>query len=389
MIASLEAGLARSTGELWEELDRLGKRAANNKARMEELRSHRHERCSQACSAATSPIPSGERGQPEGSCDASTQASDGESWEPQREAARKSVNEELQALRAGMKKMAEECEALRKQVADAKSEAADEKFFTSCVEQALDEQTTQQKKAQAELAKLKAEREAIQEGAAPNRDEENQELLAQNRELMLTIQMFKQECETLNAENKTLRESVSAFEENLDRVTSQNAKLLGHSNHRQKIHYTFKLKEENGKLRDELRKTQQKLLQMQGNRRGQDLVAAFAPFSVESRQGRRSVPNLAMAASLGAGAPASSGAAPGVPSACAARQARPSVRGAVMAEERILERVSLDFQHFTALIGRAISAGGEDEPLGACSDVAALLAQLRGVVSRCGPRLHP
>lgn len=117
-------------------------------------------------------------------------------------------------------------------------------------------------------------------------DDENQELLSQNRELALTLQLFKQDCELLSAENKSLHESLAAFEANLDRVTSQNAKLLGHSNHRQKIHYTFKLKEENGRLREELRRAQHKVLQLEGSRRGQDIRGpAFSGSFAEGRPG--------------------------------------------------------------------------------------------------------
>jgi len=296
MITNLEAGLSRSTGQLWEELERIGERAASNSARMEGMRARREaevdaapgDEPAQTRSAATSPLP-GSR-------------------------------ERLQDV---------------------------------CVQVSHD----------------------IPSGC----DDENQELLSQNRELALTLQLFKQDCELLSAENKSLHESLAAFEANLDRVTSQNAKLLGHSNHRQKIHYTFKLKEENGRLREELRRAQHKVLQLEGSRRGQDLVDALAPFSAEPRQGRRSAPNLAALATAPAAAPARQAKrrAEGPEAQRPAEEAQRRCR----AQERILERVSLDFRHFTALIERAVS----DEAPGACGDAAALLARLRSSVAN-GPR---
>merc|ERR1712232_514017 len=51
----------------------------------------------------------------------------------------------------------------------------------------------------------------------------------------------------------------------LERVADQHAKLMGHTNQKQKIRYTLRLKEESIALRQELHKAQQRAAQVEEN----------------------------------------------------------------------------------------------------------------------------
>merc|ERR1719223_344096 len=104
----------------------------------------------------------------------------------------------------------------------------------------------------------------------------SEELSVQNRELVLTVHQFKQESELLEAEGQSLRKRLAIFEENLDRVTGQNAQLMGHANHRQKIHHTMQLKEELCQLHMKLRKAHDRIVRLQVDKWGGDFLEALA-----------------------------------------------------------------------------------------------------------------
>lgn len=178
----------------------------------------------------------------------------------------------------------------------------------------------------------------------------------QNRELLFTVQQFKQDCEMLEAENASLRDTVATFEESLERVTGQHAKLIGHVNHKQKIKYTIKLKEENAHLRDELKKSRKLQLSSEANKHGGLLEA---------------LPSLATLSQT-----------------CAAqRQRSPGVRpvdawiaqGLSQTQQSLIEAISLDFLHLRALIERAVSPT-ESSASRNC-DMGTLLQRLRRVVA--------
>merc|ERR1719356_124660 len=100
----------------------------------------------------------------------------------------------------------------------------------------------------------------LRENLEATRREHTREQLAseglpeQNRELSLTLRQLKHDLEMAESENRSLREAVALFEEDLERVTGQGAQAAGHMNHKQKIRYTLKLKDEINRLFAELKR---------------------------------------------------------------------------------------------------------------------------------------
>merc|ERR1719272_1245411 len=177
-----------------------------------------------------------------------------------------------------------------------------------------------------------------------------------NSELLLTLEQFKQDCETLQAENQGLRESVAAFEDNLDKVAGQNAKMMGHTNHKQKIMYTMKLQESNTKLREEVNKMRKKYLALEASKRGTlfealPSLSALLPACCPS-QSRSTLSGVA--------------AAP------------PRPQGLSQAHEIVLEAVIQDFLHLRALLERAVSEVEiADQGQTQSNDMSMLLKRLR------------
>jgi len=101
------------------------------------------------------------------------------------------------------------------------------------------------------------------------------ELRVQNRELNLTMQQFKQDCELLDVENCSLRNRLESFENDLERVTSQNATLIGHVNHKQKIRHTLQLKDEISRLRVALQKAHEQIVTLEVSKRSADFCEAL------------------------------------------------------------------------------------------------------------------
>merc|ERR1712046_191363 len=62
-----------------------------------------------------------------------------------------------------------------------------------------------------------------------NHTEGSEGLLAQNRELMLTLQLFEQNCKHLESENASLKEAEKMLQTNLEQLSNQHAALLGHT----------------------------------------------------------------------------------------------------------------------------------------------------------------
>jgi len=254
-----------------------------------------------------------------------------------------------------------------------------------------------------------------------------EDLLAQNNQLVLSLQLLKQDCDLLEAENRNLKDTAAMFEQNFDRVAGQHARLMGHANHKQKIHHTLRLKEDNLQLRSELTRVRKRLLQLEASRRGESLVDALAPLSAavhpvdapEARactpkngdrsctpknapvrsytpkqgaarasQVRRSASSAALGQSSAAGEsdPFFVGSATGSNTASrGTSDAAEQRRLHCCNHERTLERISVDFRHFTALIERAVAASdlGTERDEGA--DLASLLQRLRSVVVKSAP----
>jgi chromosome segregation ATPase len=85
----------------------------------------------------------------------------------------------------------------------------------------------------------------------------------QNRELALTVEMLIQEKQQLEAENKHISNVAAIFEKKYEDIAGQNARLMGHINHKQKIQHTLQLKEEISELRASLALAQKRCFQLE------------------------------------------------------------------------------------------------------------------------------
>lgn len=118
----------------------------------------------------------------------------------------------------------------------------------------------------------------------PAQDSELCDLRLQNCELLNTVEGFKQDRALLELENQRLRESAAAIESAKQKAASECAKLMGHSNPKQKIHYTVKLHEENNRLREDYQKLRKNYMKLEASRRG-NLAAALPTFAALSLEG--------------------------------------------------------------------------------------------------------
>jgi len=248
---------------------------------------------------------------------------------------------------------------------------------------------------------------------------EGSELRLQNRELCLSLRQFKQDFEHLESENVSLKQDISAAEGDLDRISDQQAQLMGHVNHRQKIRYTMKLKEDMNRLSAELKKARQRILQLEVSKECGGLFDALASVvgtdhrkSVHCRRssGMQTTPKgPAMQSTPSGPAMQSTPRGPAMqtsprgpamqtsPGGPAARPARRIVAGTEDlgdqhrlqdAERRCemqqlaLERISIDFQHLKALIERAVMLADTEERHGINGGSFALLLQrLRDIIA--------
>jgi len=94
-------------------------------------------------------------------------------------------------------------------------------------------------------------------------EEQHAALAGQNRELLSSVQAFQCDVEAMQAQVRSAMESEEMIQAELDRDRDNTARVAGHANHRQKIQYMQKLKEENIFLRSEKKKAQQRLDMMQ------------------------------------------------------------------------------------------------------------------------------
>merc|ERR1712139_373414 len=218
-----------------------------------------------------------------------------------------------------------------------------------------EERKTQQQKSEStevtstELPSLKA---THPESAVLANDQED--LRRRNRELLATVEQLTQEGETMGAENRSLRQTLQTFEEDMERVADQNAKLVGHVNHKQKIKYTMKLKEENMRLHDDNKRIRTEYRALEASKRGSLFEA---------------LPSLCKLSKTGLSQKRSS--APGTTNG--------KVQVAGQLQDHALEAVIQDFVHVRALIERAISE--DDSPGGHNGDMSSLLERLRRVVA--------
>jgi len=197
----------------------------------------------------------------------------------------------------------------------------------------------------------------------------------QNRDLLLTARQLHQECEMLETENRSLKEANEYFIDELD----QHANNIGHTNHKQKIRYTLKLKEELNRLFMELRKSRQRILHLETTH------ANFGVLGSRSRENhsvrrhstgtfaspRRASPNQK-------GSPRTSPcASPGRDEASVQHRAE-EFEHACHLQIVALEKLNADHQHLKTLVERVVLRSDYVNGNGNSSSTSQLLERLRG-----------
>merc|ERR1719305_494863 len=98
---------------------------------------------------------------------------------------------------------------------------------------------------------------------ADKRDAEAQQSIAQHKELTLTINQLTQEYELADADRRCLEEQLAVYEADLESTKDEQAKMMGHANHKQKVKYHLKIKDENAQLRKDVVDLRQRLSQFE------------------------------------------------------------------------------------------------------------------------------
>eukprot|EP00439_Symbiodinium_sp_Y106_P037305 s610_g4.t1 len=214
---------------------------------------------------------------------------------------------------------------------------------------------------------------------------EGTELRLQNRELCLSLRQFKQDCESLEAENLSLKEALACMEDDLHRVSDQHAQLVGHVNHRQKIRYTMKLKEEINRLHGDLKKARQRIVQLEVNKESDSLFEALASVvggesytSSKARRGSRLATSQRRGSVVATRPPRRGDVASREDDQVRLAEAEQLC----MLQQSALDRISMDFQHLKALIERAVQLADAERRHGVeGGNFAALLHRLREIIA--------
>uniref|UniRef100_A0A7S1FH99 Hyaluronan-mediated motility receptor C-terminal domain-containing protein n=1 Tax=Noctiluca scintillans TaxID=2966 RepID=A0A7S1FH99_NOCSC len=212
-------------------------------------------------------------------------------------------------------------------------------------------------------------------------EQECADLRQQNHDLSLTMHQFKDENEMLVGENSCLKQSAAMFEGDLERVTGENAKLIGHVNHKQKIHYTMRMKEEINQVRTELKRARQRIVQLELSKKDGTFLDALS--SASHACGIAETPGPARGRPTPATTPARalrsrSGGKNGIPEE---QSALVDLRRRCHLQECSMERMSSNFQHLVSLVDSVVVGDGVCD--GTCTAVnfAALLQRLRGMAA--------
>lgn len=182
-------------------------------------------------------------------------------------------------------------------------------------------------------------------------DDASHKLLEENKELALSVSMFKQQCELLKVENRHLSKSLADLEDNFDRLSGKHAQLIGHSNPKQKIHHLEQLKAERKQLLVTVKQLQQRLLQLEAGASSNYLESlAVQPF-----------PNCGSFS-------------------CNENSLSRSELDRCKRLEGELQRMKVNFSHFMSLIEWALFASSSQRP--SDTSVASMLSNLRELVLR-------
>jgi len=229
---------------------------------------------------------------------------------------------------------------------------------------------------------------SLEEHAA-QRDSEAGELGVQNAALLKSLQFIEKDYEACQTENRSLQEILIDNEADLEHTKDENAKLMGHTNHKQKVHYHIKIKDENAQLKQELTKTKQLLSQYTVGQRGSSLLEALAILGSGSSNSVGEVGGQSVCSTREPRTPNPKGASS---QASARTPKRPTSNGPPQSgrrgqanveadrcqncelQERAKERAFVDFQHVVSLIDRAAFKG---DISGANSDPQEILDKLR------------
>jgi len=226
-------------------------------------------------------------------------------------------------------------------------------------------------------------------------------LRLQNRELMRTIWQFNQDCEFLEVENCSLKATMSIFEQDLDRVTNQNAQLIGHVNHRQKIRHTMKMKEEINRLLNQLNKARKRIVQLEVSKDTESLVdvlsshgvsldgwwwcqASKRPMRLPSQQ-RQGTPRTAVGQAGQHEQRKMQGSLPSCGRHEDVQMDLAETQRRCHEYECALEHITINFQHLCVLIERAVQCDAIDfgpNARAVASTFPALIQQLRDVIVR-------
>jgi len=212
-------------------------------------------------------------------------------------------------------------------------------------------------------------------------EQECADLRQQNHDLSLTMHQFKDENEMLVGENSCLKQSAAMFEGDLERVTGENAKLIGHVNHKQKIHYTMRMKEEINQVRTELKRARQRIVQLELSKKDGTFLDALSSASHACGIAETSGP--ARGRPTPATTPARalrsrSGGKNGIPEEPSALV---DLRRRCHLQECSMERMSSNFQHLVSLVDSVVVGDGVCDGTSTAVNFAALLQRLRGMAA--------
>lgn len=234
------------------------------------------------------------------------------------------------------------------------------------------------------------------EELADQRDSTAEDFMVQNKQLLETVTSLEDDCEHKQKIIIGLEQALAEYEAELENAKEDSAKMMGHSNHRQKLKYMEKLKDENVQKAATITELRQRLSHYETGQRGSTLLQALAAFGCGDNAGEMSVcaptpgrqeprtpakGSTSCSQSVGARTPRRPTSA-GPPSARgrgpAADAERTQLEQRLAMAERTAERTVIDFRHFVSLIDRAAFAGSAGAE---SADPAVMLEKLRKAVS--------
>mmetsp|Transcript_50893 Transcript_50893/g.80728 ORF Transcript_50893/g.80728 Transcript_50893/m.80728 type:complete len:504 (-) Transcript_50893:151-1662(-) len=183
-------------------------------------------------------------------------------------------------------------------------------------------------------------------------EEERSSWKKQNHELALTVQMLIQENQQLEAQNKHTSKIAAVFEKKYEDIAGQNARQMGHINHKQKIQHTLQLKEEISELRTSLSLAQKRCFQLESGLTTKQLDHLLASFGASIAEDGAYV---------------------------VGESRRSKARLAAGTNNWKSERMKIDLQHLISLIqGVVLDCHGEEST----NDLTSLFQKLRAVMQQ-------